>query len=147
MAKQRVPDAAVLAQIPAARRRTERARTNEPHVARATYERAGRQLHLTLSNGTALALPVSLIGSLERWDDADLAEVTVGIAGVGLRWPRRDEDLSAAGLLRAAFGSQSLLRASGAAGGAARSPAKAAAARRNGSKGGRPRKRSPRVVA
>lgn len=135
-----VSDREVLAQIPAARRRAARARASQPHVARARYERAGRQLHLTLTNGTALALPVDLVGTLRGWDDTDLAEVTVGAAGVGLRWPRRDADLSIAGLLHSAFGARTLLRASGAAGGAARSAAKAAAARRNGRKGGRPRK-------
>lgn len=139
MAKTRVSDDTILAQIPAAKRRAERSRRSQPHAAEARYERAGRRLHLTLTNGAVIVLPVSLIPSLRAKADRDLAEVTVGPAGVGLRWERLDEDLSVSGLLRFVVGSRMLLRASGAAGGGARSLAKIRAARLNGAKGGRPR--------
>ena len=141
MAERPITDTDVLAQIPAARRRAQRALTNQPHVASASYDAPSRLLQVTLTNGAMVVLPVDLIGSLRVASDQDLAQVTVGVAGVGLRWSRLDEDLSIAGLLHLAFGSRNLLRASGAAGGAARSPAKIAAARSNGAKGGRPRKR------
>ena len=71
----------------------------------------------------------------------DLAEIEVGPAGLGLRWPRLDADLHVPALLRGVLGSRSWMAAHmGAAGGRSRSPAKAAAARENGRKGGRPRR-------
>src|SRR5689334_17152424 len=117
MAKTRMSDDTILAQIPTARRRAERSRKSQPHAAEARYERAGRRLHLTLTNGAEIVVPVSLIPSLRAKADVDLADVTVGPAGVGLHWERLDEDLSVSGLLRFVVGSRALLRASGAAGG------------------------------
>jgi hypothetical protein len=93
-----------------------------------------------LSNGATLLVPVDLIASLRHASDAELADVRVGPAGLGLQWKRLDEDLSIAGLARVVLGREVLLSASGAAGGAARSAAKSRAARANGRKGGRPAK-------
>lgn len=137
MAERVIHDRDILAQIPAARRR---ARDSHPVAAGARYDCAHRCLHVTLTNGAALLVPIDLIALLRRATDRDLAEVSVGVAGVGVRWERLDEDLSLSGLARVALGRQILLRASGAAGGASRTPAKAEASRANGRKGGRPRK-------
>ena len=93
-----------------------------------------------LSNGTTFTVPVDLVPSLRQASDAELADVRLGPAGVGLRWERLDEDLTIAGLARVALGREVLLSASGAVGGAARSAAKSRASRANGRKGGRPRK-------
>lgn len=144
MAKRSVGDSEILAQIPAARGRARRAELAEPHTVGVQYQRAGRRLHIQLTNGAALMIPVQLIPSLRHASDDDLATVTAGPAGIGLHWERVDQDLSIAGLARVAFGSRTLLRASGALGGAARTAAKALAARQNGRKGGRPRKATPR---
>ena len=95
---------------------------------------------MTLTNGTTLVVPINLIASLRRASAQDVADVEIGVAGVGLHWARLDEDLSISGLARLALGRQVLLRASGAAGGLTRSAAKARASRRNGLKGGRLRK-------
>jgi len=99
-----------------------------------------RRIQVTLTNGALLSVPVDLIASLRQAEDKDLAGVSVGVAGVGVRWEGLDEDLSIAGLARMALGGRILLQASGAAGGSVRTAAKAVAARRNGKKGGRPRK-------
>ena len=138
MAKRRVSDAEILAQIPAAVARAKRARKAEPHAALAHYDRATRTLHVALTNGGTFSVPITLIPELRRASDADLAQVEVGPAGVGLHWKRLDADLSVAGVARVVLGAATLLRAAGAAGGAARSTAKSEAARRNGRKGGRP---------
>ena len=140
MAKHLMTDDDILAQVPAARQRARRARLSHPHAAAVRFEQAGRRLHVQLTNGAALVIPVRLVVSLRDATDQDLATVSVGAAGIGLRWEGLDQDLTIAGLAKVALGSQVLLRASGAAGGAARTPAKIRAARRNGRKGGRPRK-------
>jgi hypothetical protein len=137
MARSHLSDQAILAQIPAARRRASAAR---PVIATARYDRPHRRIHLTMSNGATLLVPVDLIASLHRASDGDLADITIGVAGVSVHWERLDEDLGIAGLARIALGKQLLLQASGAAGGASRTAAKIEASRLNGLKGGRPRK-------
>ena len=139
MGKTTISDQEILAQIPAARRRAQRALRTQPHAAGVRYDRALRTIQLTLTNGVILAVPVQLVAALRHATDRDLAEVAVGAAGVSLRWDRLDVDLGVAGLAQAALGRHTLLRAAGAAGGAARTPAKVRAARLNGRKGGRPR--------
>lgn len=133
-------DSAIVAQIPAARRRARRAQISQPHAIAARYERAGRRLHVSLSNGAALVIPVQLIASLREATDQELATVSVGAAGIGLHWEGLDEDLTIAGLAKIVLGTRTLFQASGSAGGASRTLAKIRAARRNGKKGGRPRK-------
>lgn len=136
MARRMVSDGEILDQIPAAWRRAEQA---HPAAVTARYDRPTRRLHVTLTNGTTLVVPIDLISSLRQATDPELAAVKVGVAGVGLRWDDLDEDLSIEGLARVALGRRVLLRASGAAGGASRTAAKVQAARLNGLKGGRPR--------
>src|SRR5437868_3887052 len=72
---------------------------------------------------------------------ADLAQIEISPAGLGLHWPRLDADLYVPALLQGALGSKGwMARQLGAAGGRARSKAKVAASRENGRRGGRPRK-------
>jgi hypothetical protein len=137
MAKRALTDREILAQLPAARKRGQ---ADHPRAAAARYDRLHRRIQVTLTNGALLSVPVDLIASLRQAEDKDLAGVSVGVAGVGVRWEGLDEDLSIAGLARMALGGRILLQASGAAGGSVRTAAKAVAARRNGKKGGRPRK-------
>ena len=140
MARRKQTDREILAQLPAARARTRRAESSEPHAARASFDRKSREIRIRLTNGGSFAVPVALLDELRKLSDDELATLEVGAAGVGLRWPRLDIDLSVMGLARAVLGSAALMRVAGAVGGAARSRAKAEAARRNGAKGGRPRK-------
>ena len=147
MAKQMVSEVDVLAQIPAARQRARRALHTRPHATQARYDRSHRRLHIVLTNGSALVIPVDLVPALREASDKDLAAVLVGAAGVGLRWERLDADLSVAALAKAALGAHELLRAAGSAGGASRTPAKARAARLNGRKGGRPSKSASKTAA
>ncbi len=133
-------EAEILAQIPAARRRARQAQKTEPHAKRAWYDPHDRALHISLTNGAGIGVPVALIEEFRSVPDRQLAKVEVDFAGVGLHWEKLDADLSVVGLARLALGSRVLLRAAGAVGGASRSVAKAKAARRNGRKGGRPRR-------
>ena len=147
MTTQKVSDKAILAQLPAARRRARLAQALEPHAAVVRYHLAGRVLQVTLANRAGMIVPVDLIPALDGASDQDLDEVTIGPAGVGLRWDRLDVDLTVAGLATLAIGIRTLRRAAGAAGGAVRSAAKRKSSRLNGLKGGRPPKTSPRSTS
>lgn len=142
MARRTLTDSEILAQLPAARQRAERALRSSPHAQRARFDRAHRVFHVLLTNGASFTVPVDLVQTLHDASDKELADVRVSAAGLGLRWERLDADLSVAHLAAMAFGTEILLRAAGSAGGSARTSTKARAARLNGLKGGRPRKRS-----
>jgi hypothetical protein len=101
---------------------------------------------VVLTNGASLVIPTALIPVLQGASERDLSDVSVGPAGVGLRWEHLDADVSVANLARLALGPSVLMQAAGAAGGAARTFAKSKAARRNGLRGGRPRKGSAKSM-
>lgn len=147
MARHPLTDPEILAQVPAARKRAERALRTRPHASRAHFDRTHRVIHIALTNGATFTVPVDMVRSLDTASDAELADIRVGPAGHGLRWERLDADLSVAQLVGAAFGADVLLRAAGSAGGSSRTTAKARAARLNGLKGGRPRKHSSKTAA
>lgn len=142
MIRRSLTDAEIRTQIPAARRRAERLLRTTPHAEGARYDRRSRQLHIHLTNGAGLVVPIALIPGLRTAADKDLSEVEVGPLGIDLHWERLDADITVASLARLILGSQGLLRAAGSAGGSVRTTAKARAARLNGRKGGRPRKTS-----
>ena len=85
MGKPTISDQEILAQIPAARRRAQRALRTEPHAARVRYDRALRTIELTLTNGVTLVVPIQLVEALRQATDRDLAEVAVGAAGGSAR--------------------------------------------------------------
>ena len=137
-------DAEVLRQVPEARRRAARLRQRVPHAETVRLDRGSRTIHLVLTNGTSLGIPIDLVPALRRASDRDLGQAVVGPGGVGVRWEGLGVDLTVESLARMALGATVLLRAAGAAGGAARTTAKARAARLNGLRGGRPRKKEVR---
>ena len=113
------------------------------HAIAARYDASSGRLVVSLHNGVELAVPVRLVEGLADADPADLAEIEVTPAGLGLHWPRLDADVYVPGLMAGALGSRTwMARQLGAEGGRASTPAKAAASRANGAKGGRPRKRT-----
>ena len=113
------------------------------HATAARYDAASGRLIVSLHNGVELAVPVRLVEELSEADPADLAEIEITPAGLGLHWPCLDADVYVPGLLSGAFGSRRWMAAQlGAQGGRASTPAKAAAARSNGAKGGRPKKQA-----
>ena len=118
------------------------ARRAQGHASAARYDATSERLIVSLHNGVELAIPTRLVEELAGADPADLAEIEITPAGLGLHWPRLDADVYVPGLLGGAFGSRQWMAAQlGAEGGRASTPAKAAASRANGAKGGRPRKR------
>ena len=119
------------------------AKRAQGHAVAARYDASSERLVVSLHNGVELAVPTRLVEGLADADPADLAEIEITPAGLGLHWPRLDADVYVPGLMAGALGSRTwMARQLGAQGGRASTPAKAAAARANGAKGGRPRKRT-----
>lgn len=111
------------------------------HAVAARYDRRSSRIVVALNTGVQIAFPADLAEGLAGAAAADLAEIEISPAGLGLHWPRLDADLYVPSLLQGVMGSKSwMARQLGAAGGRARSKAKSAASRENGRKGGRPRK-------
>jgi hypothetical protein len=140
MARRRVSDAEILAQIPAARARETKAREQGLRATSARYDRAAKRVVLELTNGFLFAFPVRAVVALASATGAQLARVEVDPSGVALRWEELDVDLSVPGLLLSAVGAAEKRRHLASLVGRVVSPAKAKAARANGAKGGRPRK-------
>lgn len=116
-------------------------RTAVPHAVSARLIRARRALHVVLSNGVEMSVPVDLLQDLQGASLTDLAEIEITPLGTGLHWPRLDADVLVEGLIHGVYGTRRWMAAQmGRAGGSSSSEAKAAAARRNGAKGGRPKK-------
>jgi uncharacterized protein DUF2442 len=107
----------------------------------ARYDRRAARIVVNLNTGVQIAFPTRLAEGLAEASPADLAEIEISPAGLGLHWPKLDADVYMPALLQGLFGSKRWMAAQlGAAGGKVRSRAKTAAARQNGRKGGRPRK-------
>jgi len=111
------------------------------HAVAARYDRKASRIVVRLSTGLELAFPPALAEGLADAAPADLADIEISPAGLGLHWPKLDADLYIPALLQGVFGSRRWMAAQlGAAGGRARTNAKAESSRSNGRKGGRPRR-------
>ena len=116
-----------------------RAARREPRASTVIYRPNEHALHIELTNGAAITLPVKLIPNLKRATPEDVCAVEILGRGSGLHFERLDVDMSIPGLISSVFPGQEWLAELGRIGGRKSSAAKAAAARRNGRKGGRPR--------
>ena len=103
---------------------------------------AGR-VHVELDNGCAFEFPAEHAQELAGAKAADLRQVEVTAAGLGLYWPTLDADLYMPSVLKGVLGTKRWMAHIGATGGRTRSQAKTSAARENGKRGGRPRKVTP----
>lgn len=113
------------------------------YAKKAKYDRRRRRVVVSLNNGVEIAFPPHLAEGLDGASDAELSEIEITPAGLGLHWPKLDADVYVPALMNGIFGSKRWMAAEmGAAGGRAVTAAKAAAARENGAKGGRPRRRA-----
>lgn len=139
MARRKMSDAEILAQIPAARAREAQERRAGLRAISANYDRAARRVILELTNGFSFAFPVRAIRALRRATSAQLGNVAIDPSGSALRWEELDVDLSVPGLLFSAMGPGEPRRHLARLAGSSKSFAKARAARTNGAKGGRPR--------
>ena len=147
MADHRRSEAAILAQVPAARTREARARKQGLRATSATYDRTTRRVVLELTNGYLFAFPVAALPVLRAATTSQLATVEIDPSGSALRWDELDVDLSVPGLLFSALGVEERLRHLASLAGRVSTDAKARAARSNGLKGGRPRKTAGRPKA
>ena len=143
MAKRRLSDAEILAQIPAARARERRDRKQGLRASAARYDRTTGRVVLELTNGCLFAFPVGAIPTLRSASGSELATVEIDPSGGTLRWDDLDVDLSVPGLLLSAVGIDEGRRHFASLAGSVRSDAKSRAARANGKKGGRPKKKGP----
>ena len=98
---------------------------------------AGR-IHVELDNGCAFEFPVAYAQELANAKPADLRQVEVTAAGLGLYWPTLDADLYIPNVFKGVLGTREWMAQIGAAGGKAKTQAKSMAARENGKRGGRP---------
>lgn len=143
MAKRRLSDNDILAQLPAAKRRSNAARAKRARAQAVHVDPDGRLLTVVLTNGSRFSVLTKRVPGLERAAATAIKQVVIDPVGMGLHWTDLDLDYSVSGLAEVVFGEANVLSAAGAAGGRATSEAKAEAARRNGMKGGRPPKVQP----
>jgi protein involved in temperature-dependent protein secretion len=107
----------------------------------AWYDRRSERVVIELSTGIQVAIPAARIEGLAEKTPADLTDIEISPAGLGLHWPRLDVDVYLPSLMNGVFGSRRWMATQlGQRGGQATSPSKVAAARENGRRGGRPRK-------
>ena len=116
-------------------------RRRGPIVVAACYDATADRVRIELSTGIELGVPPALIEGLDGATPAQLQDIDVSPAGLGLHFPRIDADIYLPGLIEGVLGTRAWMASRlGAEGGKVRSAAKATAARKNGQKGGRPRK-------
>jgi hypothetical protein len=80
-----------------------RAATTEPRAARAHYRALENALHIELTNGAAITLPVKLIPTLNRARPKDIRAVEVLGRGGGPHWNSLDLDLSVSAVVSSVF--------------------------------------------
>ena len=140
MAKPKLTEEQIRAQIPAARERGRIADQTEPRAEAAHYDPESGRIVLELRDGCLFAFPTEIAQGLRGATPEQLAAVEVAGGGYALHWEELDADFTVPGLLAGRFGTQRWMSELGRLGGKATSPAKTQAARENGKKGGRPRK-------
>jgi Protein of unknown function (DUF2442) len=139
MARHQVSDAEILAQIPGARAREERARASEPRAEAATYDTATDRIIVELTNGGCFAVPRGTIRELRAAPIEQVAAVEVSPSGEALHWELLDADYRVPDLYLALLGPKGWKRELARVAGRVSTPRKRRAARKNGAKGGRPR--------
>jgi Protein of unknown function (DUF2442) len=114
-----------------------------PRAIAARFDAARSKIVIDFEDGTEFSFPPSKAQGLDGATVADLSEIDVSPAGLGLHWPQLDAGLYIPALLQGLFGTQTwMAQTMGKKGGEAASEKKRAASRANGKTGGRPRKRT-----
>ncbi len=116
-------------------------RLQGPRAESAHYDDARDRVVIRLTTGVEIAFPPRAAQGLERAKPADLEDIQITPAGLGVHFPKLDADLYVPAPLEGILGSAnwmaSLMERKG---GKSRSPRKRASARENGKRGGRPPK-------
>ena len=76
------------------------------HATAARYDAAAKRLIVSISNGQELVIPTCLIQDLADADPADLIEIEITPAGLGLHWPRIDAGVYVPSLISGVFGTR-----------------------------------------
>lgn len=138
-------DAAFGRLVEKAKRAEEDLASREARAVDAWFDAETGEVCILLSRGSRLCVPHHLIDGLQGAAPDDLNQIVVMPAGVALRWPELDVDVSVPGLAMEVFGTRIWMRELASRAGRSTSEAKRAAARLNGRKGGRPRKGATKV--
>ena len=83
-----------------------RPRSTLPRAAAARYDRKGRRILITLSNGMELLVPLKLAQGLAGCRASDLRKIEISPTGMALRWPKLGTDLYLPALLGGTFGTR-----------------------------------------
>lgn len=70
------------------------------HAVSARYDRRSSRIVVALNTGVQIAFPADLAEGLAGAAAADLAQIEISPAGLGLHWPRLDADLHVPSLLQ-----------------------------------------------
>ncbi len=136
----KLTDKAILAQMPAARRRTAELEKQPWWPRQVSFDFHQDAVRLVLRSGVQWIIPRRSIAQLRYTTGKELGDVS--IEGEAIRWKGLDLDVSILGIAEQTLGPGFFAKVSGRIRGSVTSKAKAAAARRNGAKGGRPRRRN-----
>ena len=125
----------------AANKRAASKKSAFPAAVSVRYDKRADRIVIELTSGLELGFSPKQAQGFEHADPTDLEAAEITPSGLGIYFPRLDQDIYIPGLLDGFLGSKRWMPAQhGSIGGAVSTPAKAAAARENGKKGGRPRK-------
>ncbi|MCE2681260.1 MAG: DUF2442 domain-containing protein [Burkholderiales bacterium] len=114
-----------------------------PTIESVLFDAPSSRLHLFLSSGLLLGLPLTSIEGFANASSEALAQFEISPSGLTVFFPALNSEIYVPGVLQGFFGSKNWMAAQmGRAGGAVSSQSKAAAAKANGKLGGRPRKKS-----
>jgi hypothetical protein len=107
------------------------------------FDAQAERLHLFLSSGLLLGLPLFGLQGFANASAEDLAQYEISPSGLAVFFPTLDAEIYVPGVLQGFLGTKNWMASQmGRAGGAVSSQSKAAAAKANGKLGGRPRKKS-----
>jgi hypothetical protein len=138
MARDRISDEKILAQIPRARLRAAQARANGLRASSAQYDATSGRVVMETTTGYLFGFPVADVPALRNASPEALTHVELSPSGSGLHWEQLDVDLDIPALIVSVLGRKDKIRELARSAGSVTSERKAAAARVNGTRGGRP---------
>jgi hypothetical protein len=141
MARRKISDKEILAQIPNARLRAAAAHAKGLRAISARYDANSGRVLMETSTGYLFGFPATDVPALKNALPSDLRTVELSPSGSGLHWETLDIDLDVPALIVSVLEQRDKFRELARSAGSVTSERKAAAARANGAKGGRPRTR------
>ncbi|MBE9075809.1 DUF2442 domain-containing protein [Romeria aff. gracilis LEGE 07310] len=99
-------DAAVDAEIAAARAEGQRQQQTQHHAQRAYYNRATRRLHIETTAGIQRSFDVNLLQGVAGGSESAIANIEIMGNGMALHWPELDADLLVHSLMQGVYGTE-----------------------------------------